>query len=331
MTCLIIAEMANAHEGDPAVARVIIEAAAAGGADAIKFQVFTADELAVPDFAQRAVYEQLQFPADTWGDLVAHARGLGLRVYADVFGSAGASLMNSMDVNGFMIHAADILNKPLLRQVGECGRHAILSMAGSTVREVSNALSLLESAGAPSVLLMHGFQSYPTALEHSYLNRIRTLKQEFARPVGFASHIDGGSAEAVTLPMLAAAAGADAVEVHLTLDRAKKGYDYFSSLEPSAFAEMVRRLRAVEPALGGSSMEVTEVELVYRRKHRKWLVATRDMESGEVVREADIAFLRINDPPDTPPPDPDEILGRAVRRRISQFSAIENEALAERR
>ena len=332
MSCLVIAEMANAHEGSPVAAKAIVEAAAEAGADAIKFQVFTAAELAVPDYAHFDVYERLQLSEEEWTSLVVHAKGLGLQVYADVFGLEGAALMLQLSVDGFMIHAADILNTPLLGQVGCAGIPTILSVAGSTLREVADALTVLESAGAPSVLLMHGFQGYPTPLSDSCLNRISVLRNEFSRRVGFASHVDGGSPQAVILPVLAASLGAEAIEVHLTLDRSEEGLDYYSSMDPPEFTEMVQLLRTMESALGPSSMELPDGELKYKRDHRKCLVATRDIEAGEVIREEDVAFKRTDSLPAEASQSLDSVLGRPAQKRIPKHSPIpEMELPSERR
>ncbi len=327
VSCLIIAEMANAHAGDLQIAKAIVEAAAKAGADAIKFQVFTAAELAVPTFAHYSTYEKLQMPNNAWTDLVQQARSLNLKVYADVFGPESAELMNRLEVDGFMIHAADILNKSLLKRVGCLGRNIILSLAGSNWSEVAEAIFVLKSAGTSSILLMHGFQGYPTALSDSYLNRVRLIRDKFGLPVGFASHIDGDSTEAHLLPVFAACAGASAVEVHITLDRQKKGLDYYSSLEPHQFAHMVDLLRKMESALGPNLLDLTDNEIKYRLGHRKYLVAMKDINPGEVIQEDDLAFKRIDNPPMDPLPNLDRVLGRSSVTLIPQYSPIKLEDL----
>jgi len=322
MACLIIAEMANAHEGDFENAKLIVAAAAAGGADAIKFQVFSAEELAVPDFSHFDVYRKLEMRDDQWSELVALAKEKGLKVYADVFGFAGAELMNRLGVDGFMIHAADIQNAPLLKVVGKYHKHTILSTAGSNRAEVKEALAILEAAGAPLVLLMHGFQGYPTAMIDANLRRVRSLQLEFGRAVGFANHLDGGAPEAPSMAAWAMAAGADAVEVHLTLDRSKKGLDHFSSLDPAPFAEMVRLLRAAELAMGSPVLELSTPELTYRQGHGKVLISTRDIEVGDVLREEDLSYSRINNAPADPAPSLGAAVGCRATEKIPRYSAV---------
>ena len=88
----IIAELANAHEGKIEIAKKICSAAAEAGADAIKFQIFYADEIAVPSFSYHPLYCQLQLSAAVWEELTNFARSCGLRVYADVSGRESASV-----------------------------------------------------------------------------------------------------------------------------------------------------------------------------------------------------------------------------------------------
>ncbi len=322
MSCFIIAEMANAHEGNLETAVAIVNAAAKAGADAIKFQVFTAEELAVPSYTHFGLYKKLEMQKQDWSHLIEKARDLKLKIYADVFGIESAELMETFRIDGFMIHAADILNKPLLKKVGSFGRNLILSLAGSNWPEVMEAVSTVKSVGNSSILLMHGFQGYPTVFADSHLNKIRLIQDKFNLPVGFASHVDGASPEATYLPILAVCAGASTIEVHITLDRSKKGLDYYSSLEIDQFAYMVNQLRKTELALGSPSLDITESELKYRLGHRKHLIVTRDMKPGEIIQMEDIAFKRIDNPPIDSVLDLDSVIGSSLTTTISRYSPI---------
>lgn len=319
----IIAEMANAHEGDPLTARAIIEAAAGTGADAIKFQVFTAAELAVPSFSNYGLYEQLQMSEEAWAKLLDHAYSLDLRVFADVFGLESAELMQRLGVDGFKIHAADVLNVDLLQYIGRLGRPVFLSLGGSTWIETAEAVTVLKAAGANSIVLMHGFQGYPTRLSDSHLRRIELLRAKFGPPIGFASHVDGDSQEAIMLPIWAVAAGADVIEVHITLDRSKQGLDYYSSLDPVQFSKMVRLLRAMEPSLGERSLHLSADEVKYRLGHKKWLVTTRDLDVGEMLSAENVALRRVDNPPSGRPLSPNLALGHQGMKPILAHSSVQ--------
>jgi N,N'-diacetyllegionaminate synthase len=290
----VIAEMGNAHEGIALDAKSIIDAAFDAGADAIKFQVFTPDELAVKSFSYYELYGRLQMSTEAWSELVAYAHQYNMVVMSDVFGIDSANQMIAAGVDGFKIHAADVANTELLRKVASTGLPIMLSTGGSTWIETSEALSVLRGAGKNKIILMHGFQSYPTKLTDSSLRRIPQLRSKFGLPVGYASHVDGASLEAVQLPAWAIAAGADVVEVHITLDRSKQGSDYFSSLEPDRFKEMVNLVRNMEPALGESSLRMPVDEQSYRVLHKKQLVAIRDIHPGDVLDLENVALKRTN-------------------------------------
>lgn len=294
---LIIAEMANAHEGNIDTARAIIEAAADAGASAFKFQVVKADELAVPSLTHYELYKDLQLPQAAWAELLSLAHELDLQVFADVFGHESADLMYRLGIDGFKIHAADVSNRTLLRHVGGFGKPVLLSVAGSTWIETAEAVTILRSVGVESIVLMHGIQNYPTGLEHSFLRRIEVLRGKFGLPVGFASHIAGGSPESMSLPIWAVAAGADVLEIHITLDRSEEGLDYYSSLEPVEFATLVQSVQVMEACLGERSLRLSKDEIEYRLGHKKWLVATQEIAAGEHISEQNVALKRINDPP----------------------------------
>ena len=127
---------------------------------------------------------------------------------------------------------------------------------------------------------MHGFQGYPTKLKDLNLNRISNLKSRYQLSVGVSDHIDGESSMAKTIPLIGIGLGARVVEKHITLDRSKKGLDYYSSLNPDEFKEMVYSIRQVEKSLGSSDFELNENEFQYRLNHKKNPIAKNNIKKG---------------------------------------------------
>lgn len=324
---IVLAEMANAHEGKLDEALAIVDAAAQTGADAIKFQLFTPDEVAVPSFPYYEMYQGLQMPHEHWRTLVDRAHGKGLLVFSDVLGVDSLRQANELGMDGVKIHAADVSNTPLLIEISRLELPVLLSCGGSLWTETAKAIKTLRERRAPQIVLVHGFQSYPTKLSDSHLRRIELLRRKFELPVGFAGHVDGGSPEATRLPLWAAAAGADLVEVHITLDRSKKGYDWFSSLDPEPFTEMISALRGMEAVLGTCRIQLADDEKIYRAKHKKWLVATRDINAGEELTADNIALKRIDPAPQGAPLALDEALGKRLNKTVSQHQAIQRKDL----
>lgn len=306
----VIAEMANAHEGSVVTARAIIEAAANAGADAIKFQKFTADELLVPYHPRYEHFRHLEMPETSWLELVSLARARGLYVLADVFGPESAKLMRRLGVDGYKIHSSDTINHELITQVASYKQPVFLSCGGARQLEIIEAVQAIRRAGNEQIVLLHGFQNYPTRLDDTQLKRIPVLSAQFGLPVGYADHVDGNSEWAMLLPLMAVSAGARVIEKHLTLDRSRKGIDYFSSSEPQELTRLVGLLREAGRSLG-SPYDRSDRELKYIQDVQKLMVAARDLPAGTLIQESMVAYKRA--PADVHPLKYTDVAGRMLQ------------------
>ena len=290
---LIIAEMANAHEGSLQAARQIVAAAADAGADAVKFQKFSAEGLLVPAHSSYQFFKKLMMRDEEWEGLVASAKEHGLLVFADVFDEESARLMERLNIDGFKIHSSDMNNLSLLRLVASFDKPTLLAASGSTHIELADAINTFKQYGNQDIVLMHGLQSFPTRLEDSELNRIRILQERYGLPVGYADHADGGSELAMILSLVATGAGARVIEKHITLNRTLKGTDYESSLEPDRFSLMVDSVRKTEKALGDFKTGFSDAEKRYRENMKKKLVANIDIPEGTIISEEMLTYKRV--------------------------------------
>ncbi len=307
----IIAEVANAHQGSPKGARQLAEAALTTGATAVKFQIYFADELLVRRHPRFDHFDQQAFSAAAWRDLIARLQDREARVYCDVFGMRALELALGADVQGFKVHSSDLGNEPLLRALAGVGRRVMLAVGGSTYREIAAAVTLLTERGARPVL-MHGFQSYPTSIEDTRLGRLTRLREIFGGTcdVGYMDHVDAEDPFAVTLPVLALGLGATVIEKHITLDRAVRGVDYYSSLNPDEFTGFVRTIRRAEQAVGRYADRFAPSEANYRREVKKHWVTAREMRSGEVIEQTGLVMKRADEPKDVP--DVRALVGRPL-------------------
>lgn len=291
---IILAEIANAHGGDVETANALIDAAKHAGVDGVKFQRFSADELVVPGHPKQAHFRKLELSDAQWRALVGRARAHGLLVFSDVFGERSARAMQALDVDGFKIHASDTMNFGLLRIVGAYRRPVLLGCGGTTLLEIREAVDCLRQYGCPDVILMHGFQAFPTALEETHLGRLVLLRAQLGLPVGLMDHVAGDSEWAGLVPLLGVALGARIIEKHVTLDRASRGIDHCSALEPTELAQLVQRVRQAEQARGPAAVAFGLQEIRYRQQMKKQLVTTRPLPAGAVLREDDLTSLRSN-------------------------------------
>lgn len=330
----VVAEMAWSHDGSRDKALKIVEAAAAGGAQAINIHVTSLPDYMVPQYGNAElqpgqageVYtylDKINLKDEDWKAVAAQARksGLLLSVMCNDFRSLEFS-EKQLKPDFLMIHPSCVGEKEFVRATAATGKPVMLYVGGLTLGEVEQAIGTAKSAGNGQIILQHGFQSYPTLIRHNNLGFIRTLKQLFGLPVSFADHTDGGDPFALVAPLLGVAMGADIVEKHLTHDRSLKGEDYESALDPADFRTFVSWLRMGEEARGSSTWQpLGEAQLKYRQVVRKRAVSAAAIGRGRALTREQVAFKRSNT--GLYPEELERILGRPAAGDIPKDAPLE--------
>ncbi len=299
----VIAEAGVNHNGSLAMALRLVDEAAAAGADAVKFQSFRAHLLAAPD-APRAAYQReatgssggqlemlraLELSADEHRRIAAHSRERGIEFLSSPFDSESIELLSTLGLRRLKVPSGELVDVPYLRRVAALGLPLIVSTGMATLAEVDAALTVLEQAGCPRarVTVLHCSTEYPTPPADVNLRAMVTMRDALGVAVGYSDHTEG-----ITVAVAAAALGAGVIEKHLTLDRTLPGPDHRASLEPGAFAEMVRALRDLEVALGDGVKRPTAAELENAAAARKSIVAARAIAAGETFTAGALAVKR---------------------------------------
>ena len=304
----IVAEMAWSHDGSLDNANVIIDGAATAGADAINFHVTHLPAYMVPFYGAdpgrisggrevHDVYRYLETINPNFemiAAMCARAHDKGLAVSCMVNDAESLRFVRDQTpADLLMVHPSSIFDELFVRQIAAVGKPFVLYTGGLTLGEIERAVAAAQGEANLSIILQHGFQSYPTPIEYNRLHFIETLKRLFGLPVAFADHTDGDDPMAMIIPMLAIALGASVIEKHITHDRAAKGEDYEAALDPAGFATFVERVRKAEAALGSGSWHgLTERELKYREVVRKRAVAASHLAAGEILEFAHIIYKR---------------------------------------
>ena len=284
--CYVIAEIGLNHNGSLAVAKQLVDAAIAAGADAVKFQKRKLTETYRQEIIDqpRAGEQGLQYIVplliefelsdDDFRDLHAYCAAKGVTFMCTPWDRGSVDFLESMALDGYKIGSTDMTNFPLIEYVVATGKPLLISTGMSTEDEIRRTLAFLEDKGA-EYALFHCVSTYPAAPEEINLRFMETLREWSGRPVGYSGH-DTGTA----ISLAAVAMGARMLERHLTLDRTMRGPDHKASLEPAMFAEQVRALREVEASLGAPHRWITRGETLNRRTLSKSLVAAADIAAG---------------------------------------------------
>jgi N,N'-diacetyllegionaminate synthase len=297
----IIAEAGVNHNGDPNLAKQLIEKAAAAGAGAVKFQTYHAENL-VTCTAEKAGYQKntsgseesqyemlkkLELPDNVFQELSDYAKEQNILFLSTPFDEESVDLLDRIGVPAYKISSGEITNFPLLKKIAGKKKPVILSTGMATLGEVEAAFHYLKKQGAHDVILLHCTTSYPAALPSVNLRAIQTLQCAFQVPVGYSDHTLG-----IVIPIAAVAMGACVLEKHFTLDKSMSGPDHKASLEPDGLRAMVETIRDVESALGNGYKKPNEEEELIKKVARRSIVARQDIASGSFLKESDLIIKR---------------------------------------
>ncbi len=297
----IIAEAGVNHNGDPEIAKKLVDAAVLAGADAVKFQTFRAENLVCRN-AGKAEYQlettdkvesqfdmlkRLELTPQMHDQLMGYCKQKGILFLSTPFDVDSLHYLIQCGVEIIKIPSGEITNYPFLREAGRTGKPVILSSGMSTLGEVKSAVQVLKDNGSKEVTVLHCNTEYPTPYADVNLRAMLTIRDELGIPVGYSDHTQG-----IEVPVAAAALGAVVIEKHFTLDRNMEGPDHKASLEPAELQAMVRAVRNVEAALGDGIKKPSESEKKNIGIARKSIVAGCPIRAGEIFTEDNLTTKR---------------------------------------
>ncbi|MBL42260.1 MAG: hypothetical protein CMM49_06345 [Rhodospirillaceae bacterium] len=291
----IIAEMACSHEGDVSLAKKIIDSAGIANANAIQFQIWTAEDIMVkhsPDFKK---LKDIELNKEQWLDLYEYTKGNfpKLSIIACVYDEASIKFCESLGVDAYKIHASDISNPKILSAVANTKKRIDLSIGASTISEIDSAIKIIRFTSNSPIWLMYGYQLFPTSAISLNLEYMKKISNLYGLTVGYQDHCDANKMEAFWLPAAVYGMGINVIEKHLTHDRSFKGLDHESALNPSEFKEFVDMIHTIDLSRGsGFPRRFNEDEENYRKYSRKSLVAKHDLVKGKKINNNDLIALR---------------------------------------
>jgi len=325
----IIAEAGVNHNGSFLLAKKMIDAAKSAGADAVKFQTFKAQDLAIP-VARKAFYQKkntkgcssqrdmlksLELGDSDFGMLASYAKKKKIMFLSSVFDTNGVDLLDDIGVPIYKIPSGEITNLPLISYIAGKGKPVILSTGMSDLKEIKSAVALLKTKGIKDIILLHCVSEYPLRLEDVNLRSMQTLLSKFKLPVGFSDHTCG-----IAAALAAAAMGASVIEKHFTLDRRMRGPDHKASLEPDELRDMISLIRQIEKTLGSPLRKLTRGEEQIKKLVRKSIVSRIDIARGAKISSDMLGVKR----PGTgiAPENLNRVLGKTAKRNIRRDTLI---------
>jgi len=332
--CFIAAEVGLNHNGDISLAHRMIDAASDAGVDGVKFQTYRTDDF-VSDRSltyeyvsvgqtviesQYEMFRRYQLEDSVWVELRNHCRDRGVVFFSTPTGLETLEQLVQLGVPLLKNGSDYLTHVPLIAAMAHTGIPTVLSTGMATLSEIEDAVNVFRNAGGHDLVLLHCTSSYPTPPDDVHLRKIPSLETRFDCPVGLSDHTDG-----IVAAIGAVAIGGCFLEKHFTLDKRLPGPDHRFSADPRELRELVGAIRTLERALGTAEIGPVESDLVGRRDYRLSCVAARELASGTVLSERDVAFHRPGS--GIPPGRLEEIVGRRVRVDVSAGTVLRSEHL----
>jgi pseudaminic acid synthase len=297
----IIAELSANHNGSLATAIETIKAAKRAGADAIKFQTYTADTLTLdcdePDFVIKGgtiwdgktlydLYKEAYTPWEWHAQLFEVAKEEGLVCFSSPFDKSAVDFLETLQCPIYKIASFEITDIPLIEYVAKQGKPIIISTGIASYEDILLALETCRKVGNDNITLLKCTSSYPAPVAEANLAMMQQLAIDFKVKIGLSDHTLGS-----TVPVIATALGAEVIEKHFILDRSIGGPDASFSMNEIEFTAMVKAIREAEVAVGTSSYELSPKQVAGKDFSRSLYVAEA-INKGDIITEASIRSVR---------------------------------------
>lgn len=321
----VIAEIGSNHNGDRELAHLMIDHAAEGGANAAKFQTFSADGLyskLAPRLTEmdnfndvdatvtpHELAKRLEIDRSWHAEMAEHCTRVGIEFMSTPFDLDAIEELDEF-VARHKIASFDLTNKELVEAAASTGKPLVLSTGHAFLGEVETALGWVRDIdGDLPVTLLHCTSQYPTVPSDVHLRAMQTMQQAFGCEIGLSDHTLG-----VSVSLAAVALGATMLERHVTEDINSAGPDHHFALEPSVLKELVDGCVMVSAALGSPVKSPTQAELENRKLARRSIHVAADLPAGHVLTRNDLLVVR--PALGIKPSALDIVIGRALTRDL---------------
>jgi N-acetylneuraminate synthase len=328
--CLVVAEIAQTHDGSLGTAHAYVDAVARAGAHAIKFQTHIASAESTPgepfrikfsrqDASRYDYWKRMQLTEPQWRELSAHAAEVGLIFLSSPFSIEAVELLERVGVPAWKIGAGEVTNLPMLERIAMTRKPVLLSSGLSTWSELDAAVETLRAAAVP-VAVFQTTTAYPCPAEKLGLNVIGQLRDRYHCPVGLSDH-----SATVFAGLAAVTLGANLLEVHVAFSRECFGPDVVASVTTEELRTLIQGVEFIEKALAHPvDKDVMTTELgELKQLFGKSIVAARDLAKGHVIDGTDLAYKKPGN--GIPVARRSDVVGRRLRRTVAMDALLTEE------
>lgn len=336
----IIAEIGCNHNGDTELGLKMIKAAKDCGADAVKFQYFTKDNLFTDDYLSELDSGNVKLEnVDKWEDKELGLTNIREQIsaftndekqllvfknYCDEIGidfgctpvdEDGVKFLAKIKSDYVKISSMDANNLEMIDACIKAKLPVIISTGMATLQDIDKIYNLFRERNYTNFSILHCVSIYPPRDEIVNLNFIDTLKGIYDCDIGYSDHSLGFS-----LPIAAIAKGCKVIEKHFTIDKNMPGWDHKVSADENDLRIICEEGNKVFRSLGSKYKVLSDDEIEKRKKFRRSMVAKHDLKNGHILTKEDFVYKR---PGTGISPDEEKFfIGKKITKDIKQDKTI---------
>ncbi|MEN6385175.1 MAG: N-acetylneuraminate synthase family protein [Phycisphaerales bacterium] len=333
--CLIIGEVAQAHDGSLGMAHAYIDAIADAGADAVKFQTHIAAtessseeswriQFSYQDKSRYDYWERMGFTAEQWWKLKKHAEERGLIFLSSPFSEAAVDLLSSLGIEAWKVASGELSNELLINKVLQTHCPVLISSGMSDIRELDKVTGMCKESGVEYAILQCT-SCYPCPPEKIGINMLPFLQERYHCPIGLSDH-----SGTIFAGLAAATLGSNILEIHVTLSRKMFGPDVSSSITDVEMSQLITGIRFIEEMINNpvDKQQMAEELISVRKTFTRSVALKNDLSAGAVIQEEDLTLKK----PGTgiPPCELQNLIGKRLLKNISaknllRYEDVDNE------
>ncbi len=296
-----VAEIGVNHNGNLNLAKKMILAAKASKANAVKFQTFSAENLASPNTPKvkyqkkktpRAqthfqMLKSLELSKEMHYALFKFCRKIKIDFISTPYGIEEAKFLDKLGCKIFKTASADLVDLQMHEYLAKKNKTVLISVGMSSIEEIKDCVSIYKKFGNSKFILLHCVSNYPCSYESLNINVLSTLKKLFKCEVGFSDHSIGPEASMLTLAL-----GAKVIEKHFTINKKLKGPDQAASILPKDFLKLVNMVKKAKIILGSGKKKCQPEEKEMSLVSRKSLTLNRSLKKNTIMEKEFLTLKR---------------------------------------
>ena len=323
----IIAETACSHDGSVKRLKKLVRAADNAKANAIQFQVWQGEDIVTPKHKNYKFLKSIELKKKEWKECFNYTKRNfpRLDIIACINDVKTLKFCNDLGADAFKLHTSDLGNKDLLCEAAMLKKRIDLSVGGSTVKEIKQALNYLQKKC--EVWLMYGYQLFPTKPNTLKILKIKNLAEKFKLNVGYQDH-SPPDISGFTIPVLAIGSGVRIIEKHLTDSRKRKGTDSEAALEPKEFKLFVNKCYEAFLAMKQLDLfKLNKEEIRYRKYSKKKVFFSKNLTKGNIIRGNALLIRQPIKKKGLFVDDIKKVIGKKLKKNVKKYQLVEKKFL----